>query len=132
MSAYIVDADPKLCHTQLICEDVYECLVSNPLESSCKHSEYVGEHVFCQHPDRSEFSTLKMPRNIGPAEIMVKNGKGAFGVVKTEELDELIAYGEITAFKRTDEWIDVSIGPLRGKGSTSLFTGLERRRLFHY
>ena len=132
MSAYIVDADPKLCHTQLICEDVYECLVSNPMGARCKHSEYVGEHLFCLHPDRLEFSTLKMPRSIGPMEIVVKNGKGAFGVVKAEDLDELIAYGEIIAFKRTDEWIDISIGPLRGKDSTDLFTGPERRRLSHY
>jgi len=73
-----------------------------------------------------------MPRKIGSMEILVKNSNGTFGVVKTEELDELIAYGEIIAFKRTDEWIDISIGPLRGKGPTSLFTGPERRRLSHY
>jgi hypothetical protein len=129
MNTFIIDADPRLCHTQMIFSDVFECLATNPSESQCKHSKVVGEHLFCQHSDRLEFSTLKMPKSIGPTEILVKYINGSFGVVKTKELDELIASEKILAFKRIDEWVYIRIGRLRGKRATSFYSGPERRVL---
>ena len=130
MNAFIIYADPKLCHTQMIFSDVFECLAINPSESQCKHSKAVGEHLFCQHSNRLEFSTLRMPRSIGSTEILVKYINGAFGVVATKELDELIASEKILAFKRIDEWVYISIGRLRGKRATTFYSGPERRVLF--
>jgi len=127
MNAFLIDGNPKLCHTQLIFSDVFECLAINPSESKCKHSRTVGEHLFCQHADRLEFSTLKMPRSIVSTEILVKYIDGAFAVVKTKELHELIASEKIIAFKRIDEWVCISTGALRGIRPTGTYSGQERR-----
>jgi len=58
--------------------------------------------------------------------ILVDFFDGNFGLVDTDRLDFLIASRGITGFKRTDGWVRVPQGPLRGHGGKR-YEGPERR-----
>jgi hypothetical protein len=48
--------------------------------------------------------------------------------IPTYELNELICSGKIKTFMRPNgEWVDPKIGPIRGQGSSHIYTGPERR-----
>jgi len=59
--------------------------------------------------------------------ILIQYRDNSFGAVSKSNLDSLIASKEIIGFRRSDGWVDVSEGPLRGQGSPQLYHGLERR-----
>jgi len=51
------------------------------------------------------------------------------GMVSDKRLDELITIGKIVAFCRSDGWVSVQRGPIRGRGSeVENYDGPERRR----
>ncbi|SNB45403.1 GSU3473 family protein [Geobacter sp. DSM 9736] len=51
------------------------------------------------------------------------------GMVADYQLDDLINAGKIVAFHRTDGWVSVEQGPLRGRGEApGSYEGPERRR----
>lgn len=49
--------------------------------------------------------------------------------VNAKELRRLIAGSRISAFKRTDGWVKVDEGPIRGSGGRSDYNGPERREI---
>lgn len=60
--------------------------------------------------------------------IPVEYCDGNFGCVDAERLDYLIKNRGITGFRRTDGWVKVPQGPLRGAGGTR-YNGKERRKM---
>ncbi len=62
--------------------------------------------------------------------ILVRYKNNTFGAVSQDRLDMLIASREIIYFKRSDGWVNVSEGPLRGQGSPQQYRGPERRQIF--
>jgi hypothetical protein len=59
--------------------------------------------------------------------ILVRYKNEIFSIVQNHELDDLIATNKIIAFRRSNGWVDLSKGPIRGKGSPKGYTGSERR-----
>jgi hypothetical protein len=59
--------------------------------------------------------------------ILIQYRDKTFGTVPNNELDTLIAAREIIGFRRSDGWVDVNSGALRGQGSLQLYPGTERR-----
>lgn len=59
--------------------------------------------------------------------ILIQYKDKTFGAVSKNHLDTLIASKEIIGFRRSDGWVDVSEGPLRGQRSPQQYHGQERR-----
>lgn len=60
--------------------------------------------------------------------IPVQYSDGEFDFVEPERLDELIRTRMITGFRRSDGWVRVPQGPLRGQsGKGRKYRGPERR-----
>jgi hypothetical protein len=59
--------------------------------------------------------------------IMVQYADKTFGHVQNSELDELIGSGKIVAFRRASGWVEVGIDPVRVKGGSSEYAGVDRR-----
>lgn len=58
--------------------------------------------------------------------VLYANGK--HDMVKDFMLSRLIDNREIEQFKRSEGWVNVRTGPLRGQKATRLYDGPERRR----
>ena len=58
--------------------------------------------------------------------IVVEYFDGNFGLVDSDRLDALIATHRITGFRRSEGWVRVPQGPLRGHRGKK-YVGLERR-----
>lgn len=58
--------------------------------------------------------------------VMVRYVDEEYGLVEDYCLDYLIATGKISEFARSDEWVTVADGPVRGKGGC--YKGPERRK----
>ena len=59
--------------------------------------------------------------------IMVMYDDKSTNFVRNKALEKLIKSGSIFAFKRSDGWVEVSKGPLRGQGPPVDYRGPERR-----
>ncbi len=60
--------------------------------------------------------------------LLVKYKNDTVGYIPTYELKELICCGKVKNFMRSNgEWVDPSVGPIRGQGSPSAYSGPERR-----
>jgi hypothetical protein len=59
--------------------------------------------------------------------IPVQYVDGNFDYVEPERLEHLIGSRRIMSFRRSDGWVKVPNGPLRGKGGNK-YAGPERRR----
>ena len=53
-----------------------------------------------------------------------------FDFIKTSRLDEFIANGKISAFKRRKGWVRIGVDPIRSIPHDSPYEGKERRQ-FH-
>ncbi len=60
-------------------------------------------------------------------EIYVRYQDNSYGCVSNLDLDDMINDGSIVAFRRSDGWVEISSGPLRGRGEHKEYTGPERR-----
>jgi hypothetical protein len=58
--------------------------------------------------------------------IPVQYVDGNFDYVEADRLDHLIGFRKIMSFKRSDGWVKVPQGPLRGEGGKK-YRGPERR-----
>lgn len=60
--------------------------------------------------------------------IIVKYVEGEKGVVRADELQELIQEKRIVAFRRSDDdWVKLGVDTIRGEGSRKKYKGPERR-----
>lgn len=60
--------------------------------------------------------------------LLVKYVNDGTGYITNQELEHLLSTNRIEAFMRSNgEWVDPKVGPLRGQGSSSDYTGPNRR-----
>ena len=51
-----------------------------------------------------------------------------FDFIKTSRLDEFIANGKVSAFKRRKGWVRIGVDPIRSMPHDSSYEGKERRQ----
>jgi len=51
-----------------------------------------------------------------------------FDFIKTSRLDEFIASGKVSAFKRRKEWVRIGVDPIRSMPHDTSYEGKERRQ----
>jgi hypothetical protein len=60
--------------------------------------------------------------------LLIKDVNDVTRYIPTFELNELLGSGKIKTFMRSGgEWVDPKVGPIRGQGFKSDYTGPERR-----
>ena len=59
--------------------------------------------------------------------VQIKYLNGCFDMVKTSNLDRLIAAQKISSFKRQDNWVILGQNPVRDLGEHAYYIGAERR-----
>jgi len=59
--------------------------------------------------------------------IYVQYQDKSYGCIPDEDLEGMISDGSIIAFRRSDGWVEISRGPLRGQGGYDEYTGPDRR-----
>ena len=115
---------PEVCKTEKLISsaDYWTCLVEEP--APCQYVVTIGTVPICSIASKKGTS---LKRKIEEKKIIVRYADSSLGVVSQVTLDELIASGSITAFKRTSGWVDIAHDLIRTKSSQWRFKGLQRR-----
>jgi hypothetical protein len=116
--------DPEVCKIEkfISSADYWICLVEEP--APCRYVVTIGSVPICSIASKKG-TTLK--RKIEGKKVVVRYADSSLGVVSQVTLDELIASGKITGFKRSNGWVDIINDPIRKESSLWQFKGLQRR-----
>jgi hypothetical protein len=58
MQSYSSLPNPEICRTQLVYDELWECLVKYALR--CPHAIRFGNGYYCDHPERNDFNLLRI------------------------------------------------------------------------
>jgi len=116
--------DPGVCKIEKLIPsaDFWTCLVEAP--EPCQYVVTIGTVPICSIASKRG-ATLK--RKIEGKKIAVRYADASLGVVSQVMLDDLIKSGGITAFERSNGWVDIASDPIRMESSQWQFKGLQRR-----
>jgi hypothetical protein len=116
--------DPEVCKIEkfISSADYWTCLVEEP--EPCEYVLTIGTVPICSIASKRG-TALK--RKIEGKKIVVRYADSSLGVVSQVSLDEMIESGRITAFKRSNGWVDIANDPIRKESSQWQFKGLQRR-----
>lgn len=115
---------PDVCRAEkfVASADYWACLVADP--DPCRYVLTIGEIRICSIASRSG---TQLKRKIENRKIPVRYADSSVGAVARGRLDELIESGGITAFERSNGWVDIAKDPIRSRLSQWQFRGLQRR-----
>jgi hypothetical protein len=102
--------------------DYWTCLVEEP--ASCQYVVTIGTVPICSMASKQGTS---LKTKIENKKIAVRYADSSLGTVSKVMLDELIASGRITAFRRSSGWVDIAYDIIRKDSSQWRFRGLQRR-----
>lgn len=115
---------PKVCKVEKLSAyaDYWSCLVEEA--AACQYVVMIGAVQICSMASKRG-SWLKI--KIDGKRIAVRYADSTLGVELQGNLDDLIASGRISAFRRSSGWVDIANDPIRKGTPLGQFKGLQRR-----